>query len=79
MKETWVYREDGSYVGFWDDEGGKIKTAEFRADVWTEGDIFTSNAGWNEFSHGYIFETADVCKFFNLATNLLAFTFFRKM
>ena len=92
MKETWTYKEDGSYIGFWGegagehypfgfyvDEGGKIKTAEFRADVRTEGDIFISKTLEGESSNGYIFETTDVCKFFNLSTNQLVFTFTRKM
>lgn len=92
IRETIIYNDDGSYVGFWGEESGddyffgfyviedgKLKTIEFRADVRTEGDIFISKTPEGEHSNGYIFETTDVCKFFNLSTNQLAFTFTRRL
>jgi len=59
-------REDGGNVGFWAEDS-------------TEGYIYTAGTTVEELSYRYIFEDENTCKFFDLATNLLAFTFLRKM
>ena len=59
-------REDGGNVAFWDEDS-------------TECDIYIARTSVEELSYRYIFDNENRCKFFDLATNQLAFTFLRKM
>lgn len=85
--ETWIMNEDGTYIGNWDDgewfsgfydyTDTEFQIAEFRGNISTRNDRYTSRIYNNDFELRYEFEGNDIFRLYNLGDGAMVGAFSR--